>query len=1177
MASVFGAQLQLRVVCTRAEGDITGALIVPVRMATPALAWTQTPPASLVSQQSFGASLVLLDSGAAVAMPPAPSPRLDMDSVTVCSLLVVSNDTGVILQNGVATAVAGAVTFPAAAVTARAGMVVRGRVTCVLGDLALPDQLDWAVSMQPCPLGTAPAGANGYSCGICGGGSYSDGGMGVRACTPCPIKGATCLGGVLQLEQSFYRADRGATVDAATELHECAFPAGCVVNSSTVGNRAWNATHRCADGYSGVLCGVCSADGPGFARSGNACLPCWSPAANSVAMALFPLAFLALCVYIVNKKSKRSSMPDTALRILTTYVQTIGTLTAIYQAKGTAGYATAISFSQLLGGSPLSVGPVECGLRPSYTARFAITIVLPFIIAVTCVLIILVRRLAGAALRRFGGAAGANGHGAAPRAPASGSATLLSSTPDARLDAGATASLSGQTGDARGLVVAAPMLRAAAPLQSRGSSPGQLEEQVEQPEPQPQLPRQPETVRGFVRDTLRELIAPIIFVLNLGYSSIVSSAFTVFACTPEPIAGVRYLVADLTIACNTPAYTAAQVAAGVVIFAFGFGFPALFAYVLWRRRASLSHPETFSRFGFLYDGYKTQRGLFMFESLVMLRKSGVVLLGSVISDAYFQVSGAVVLMSVSLLTLAVLQPFKKRIFNVLEAATVLAVIVTEVVCIFYLRADAVVAPCTGAQPGFVPAGQASTCAQLLDFKRTSDVGVTFLLCLITIGVIAALAGVIAYLRLREAALAKPDSRAAACMRSSCGRRLVRYAKKLELETAEERAAVDRKEARRTAKLAALGESGRGAGTSVVRRGSLRGAALRLADVSESDSKAKAKGRARSAEDAEGAGADSGASAGVGSGGGAGTGSGSVRGRGRGGVGRASFQPVRESATEDETGRRGPSMRARAAGGSKVAGFAIANPMLRAARSAAVVALPAQEQMMVALDPVPAQGSAGVPEAAPEAAPEEAPEVASASAPVAAPETAPEVASAAVQEAASEAGPAGDELAPVEPAAPAMQTALAAGAGAEKAKLAVALSAAQAVSAAKAAAAMHVASVATAAPLAKAAAEVPPAPPLRKVAAPPAAAAAQVAAATSAAARKAAEAPDAAVAVAKPAAASSRSFAAAAAVFSKTAAAPPAPPTVAPRPAGSAAQHAPASLLVRREVRRPAASVSPRRE
>lgn len=151
---------------------------------------------------------------------------------------------------------------------------------------------------------------------------------------------------------------------------------------------------------------------------------------------------------------------------------------------------------------------------------------------------------------------------------------------------------------------------------------------------------------GFARSVLRELIAPTIFVMSLGYSSIVSSAFTIFACTPESIAGVRYLVADLRIACNTPSYSALQAVAGLVIFGFGLGFPAFFAMVLWRRRASLAHPDTFRRLGFLYDGYKLENGLFLFECLTMVRKSLVVLLGSVVTDAYHQIACSIMLMAI---------------------------------------------------------------------------------------------------------------------------------------------------------------------------------------------------------------------------------------------------------------------------------------------------------------------------------------------------------------------------------------------------------------------------------------------------------------------------------------------------------------------------------------------------
>jgi hypothetical protein len=137
-----------------------------------------------------------------------------------------------------------------------------------------------------------------------------------------------------------------------------------------------------------------------------------------------------------------------------------------------------------------------------------------------------------------------------------------------------------------------------------------------------------------------------------------------------------------------------------------------------------------------------------------------------------------------------------------EALALVAVVVTQVVCIFYLRADAIVAPCLGQLGSFVPPGQANTCAQLKAFKQSSDVGITFLLCSISFGVIFVLVGCIVYLRVREAAIADPNSRAAKWMRTNCGRRLARYAKKLEASNEEERKAVASFEATKVAKVAA---------------------------------------------------------------------------------------------------------------------------------------------------------------------------------------------------------------------------------------------------------------------------------------------------------------------------------------------------------------------------------------
>ena len=190
----------------------------------------------------------------------------------------------------------------------------------------------------------------------------------------------------------------------------------------------------------------------------------------------------------------------------------------------------------------------------------------------------------------------------------------------------------------------------------------------------------------------------------------------------------------------------------------------------------------------------------------------------------------------------------------------MAVIVTEVVCIFYLRADAIVAPCLGQLGGFVPPGQANTCAQLKEFKQTSDVGVTFLLCSISFGVIVVLVGCIAYLRVREAALADPNSRAAKWMRTTCGRRLARYAKKLEVTSKEESEAVARVEARKAAKAAAkagsdsggvgsLVDSGNAGGGGASGAGGGRGRAPRAAfDPTRSDGNAAALGFAKGADE-----------------------------------------------------------------------------------------------------------------------------------------------------------------------------------------------------------------------------------------------------------------------------------------------------------------------------------------
>ena len=79
-----------------------------------------------------------------------------------------------------------------------------------------------------------------------------------------------------------------------------------------------------------------------------------------------------------------------------------------------------------------------------------------------------------------------------------------------------------------------------------------------------------------------------------------------------------------------------------------------------------------------------------------------------------------------------------------------------------------------------------------------------------------------YLRVREAAIANPESMSGRWMRSNCGRRLKRYADKIELSSELERKVVARVEAKRAAKQ--LGGR-RGSGRSLILSGDENPAAV----------------------------------------------------------------------------------------------------------------------------------------------------------------------------------------------------------------------------------------------------------------------------------------------------------------------------------------------------------------
>ena len=183
---------------------------------------------------------------------------------------------------------------------------------------------------------------------------------------------------------------------------------------------------------------------------------------------------------------------------------------------------------------------------------------------------------------------------------------------------------------------------------------------------------------------------------------------------------------------HRPAHTLLRNIAGFAVFLFGGGLPALFAVILWRHKASLKTEATFGKFGFLYDGYSIDRGLFYWESVTMMRKAAVVAIGSLIKDGYQQIVFAIALMTVSLALQASYNPYMSPRLNRMEVTSLMGILATQLIALFYLRADAQAADCIGADPDIVVDDVGTQCSTIMERKQRQEVLVTAVLVILNL-------------------------------------------------------------------------------------------------------------------------------------------------------------------------------------------------------------------------------------------------------------------------------------------------------------------------------------------------------------------------------------------------------------------------------------------------------------
>lgn len=130
---------------------------------------------------------------------------------------------------------------------------------------------------------------------------------------------------------------------------------------------------------------------------------------------------------------------------------------------------------------------------------------------------------------------------------------------------------------------------------------------------------------------------------------------------------------------------------------------------------------------------------------MQVRKAAIVMIGSLLSkDAYYQTFAGLLLMVVCIALQAACQPYMDDRFNRMETILLWSAICTQLVCLFYLRWESIVAPCLGASPNFIIDASGLTCGQAATMKERSDIVVTVALAAINFSVIGFMVGFIVH-------------------------------------------------------------------------------------------------------------------------------------------------------------------------------------------------------------------------------------------------------------------------------------------------------------------------------------------------------------------------------------------------------------------------------------------------
>jgi len=212
------------------------------------------------------------------------------------------------------------------------------------------------------------------------------------------------------------------------------------------------------------------------------------------------------------------------------------------------------------------------------------------------------------------------------------------------------------------------------------------------------------------------LMATCMVVAFVSYMPIMTASLYSLVCTSVKVNGVRWLYSDLSVQCYTGEHAITMALAVLVLTLMGIGMPLMVFQLLGRVRPATLHDPVFATaYSFMYYGYRSKAvapkgalmsreaaepasteaevvpalpppsllsllslsellhwlrsmrtSLLWWEVLVVLRKASLVVLATAVTNKFYQVVGAVLLLAIGVALQQIYKPFTQRLFNAME-------------------------------------------------------------------------------------------------------------------------------------------------------------------------------------------------------------------------------------------------------------------------------------------------------------------------------------------------------------------------------------------------------------------------------------------------------------------------------------------------------------------------------